>query len=69
MLPIIKCIYVLLNSWTFFSETRVRLFGGTNPSEGRLEVEHTQIWGTVCSDNFDQADAKVICSMLGYNTT
>ncbi|VDI75538.1 deleted in malignant brain tumors 1 protein, partial [Mytilus galloprovincialis] len=52
-----------------FCKTRVRLYGGDNPSEGRLEVNHNQIWGTVCSDDFDIADAKVICSMLGYNTS
>ncbi|CAC5384294.1 DMBT1 [Mytilus coruscus] len=52
-----------------FCQTRIRLFGGDNPSEGRLEVNHNQIWGTVCSDDFDQVDGSVVCSMLGYNTT
>ncbi|VDH99035.1 Hypothetical predicted protein [Mytilus galloprovincialis] len=50
-------------------KTRVRLNGGDNPSEGRLEVYHHQKWGTVCSDGFEQLDGRVICTMLGYNTT
>ena len=47
----------------------IRLYGGANPSDGRLEVFHNQQWGTVCDDGFDQADARVICFQLGYNTT
>jgi hypothetical protein len=49
--------------------TRIRLYGGASPSDGRLEVFHNQQWGTVCDDGFDQADARVICFQLGYNTT
>lgn len=45
------------------------MYGGNNPSEGRLEIKHEGIWGTVCSDGFDQSDGQVVCSMLGYNTT
>lgn len=51
------------------SETRVRLSSGTNPSTGRLEVYHNKQWGTVCSDSFAQNDGRVVCNMLGYNTT
>lgn len=51
------------------TETRLRLYGGNNPSEGRLEIKHEGTWGTVCSDGFDQSDGQVVCSMLGYNTT
>ena len=39
-----------------------------NPSEGRLEIEHNNEWGTVCEHNFDESDARVICRMLGYDT-
>ena len=44
----------------------VRLVGGISPQEGRLEVDHNNIWGTVCDDGFDDAAAKVVCHMLGY---
>ena len=44
----------------------LRLAGGNDSSEGRVEVLHGGIWGTVCDDDFDDNDATVICRMLGY---
>jgi len=44
----------------------VRLVGGSNPREGRLEVYHNRIWGTVCHDHFNSTEARVVCYMLGY---
>ena len=43
-----------------------RLVGGFNESEGRVEVRYNNIWGTVCSDGFDLAEATVVCKRLGY---
>ncbi|XP_076105846.1 scavenger receptor cysteine-rich type 1 protein M160-like [Mytilus galloprovincialis] len=47
--------------------TQIRLKNGANPSEGRVEVFHNNQWGTICSDNFEKADASVICHMLGFD--
>ena len=43
----------------------VRLVGGPNPREGRLEVYYNRQWGTVCDDGFNQAAARVVCNSLG----
>ncbi|XP_076629433.1 uncharacterized protein LOC143345828 isoform X7 [Colletes latitarsis] len=44
----------------------LRLTNGSSPLEGRVEVRHHGIWGTVCDDDFSNAAATVICRSLGY---
>lgn len=45
----------------------LRLVGGTNEREGRLEVCLNTVWGTVCDDLFTASAASVVCSQLGYS--
>ncbi|XP_063985117.1 uncharacterized protein LOC135166617 isoform X2 [Diachasmimorpha longicaudata] len=44
----------------------IRLVNGSRSTEGRVEVRHHGVWGTVCDDDFTHAAARVICRALGY---
>ncbi|WAR29778.1 SRCRL-like protein [Mya arenaria] len=45
----------------------VRLANGSvfrNGVQGRLEILHDGVWGTMCDDEFDENEAKVACKMI-----
>ena len=44
----------------------VRVQGGNQPYNGRVEVMYNGEWGTICSDGWDINDAITFCRQLGF---
>ena len=45
----------------------LKLMGGEDDWEGRVEVCFGGRWGTVCDDGWDGAEASVVCRQLGFS--
>ena len=50
-------------------EGAVRLANGIIEQEGRVEVCHDGVWGSICDEGWDKTDAHIVCQQLGYATT
>ena len=51
------------------TEGEVRLVGGVNETDGRVEVCLGGYWGKVCENSWTYQDAQVVCKQLGYPYT
>ena len=52
------------------SDGDLRLVDGKVDNEGRVEICVSNVWGTVCDDQFSgDTDAQVVCRHFGYLTT
>lgn len=40
--------------------------GGSGESNGRVEIFHNGVWGTVCGSSFDMTTAVIVCRQMGY---
>ena len=66
-----ECHWIHFNCYiqtlTTVAPPNIRLVGGSNEYEGRLEIFWNGVWGTVCDDGFGNVDAAVACRQLGYS--
>ena len=58
------CVYMCPDDC---QDGEVRLQDGTDSSNGRVELCQNGIWGSVCSSQWDDTDASVVCRELGYD--
>ena len=47
-------------------EGEVRIIDRNTMIQGRVEICFDEVWGTVCNENWGQADATVVCRELEY---
>ena len=43
----------------------MRLVGGSDAKEGRVEICRDNVWGTVCNDMWRDDNTHVVCTQLG----
>ncbi|GBP06182.1 Lysyl oxidase homolog 2 [Eumeta japonica] len=47
------------------STAKIRLIGGRDENEGRVEIQYNGVWGSICGDGWTLHEALVTCRHLG----
>ena len=63
------CNYTTIELNSLCESGQVRLVGGQEEYEGRVEICRGSTWATICDPSWNDADAQVTCRQLGYSTT
>ena len=50
------------------TDGQIRLRGGLNQREGRVEICYERVWGTICDTQWDYREAQVTCRQLGFQS-
>ena len=63
LLEALPCVHI-----TFVNclDAEIKLVGGSDEQEGRVEIMYQGIWGTICDKGWDDTDATVVCRELGF---
>lgn len=61
--------YFFLSATANCEEGDVRLRDGSIEQEGRIEVCHDNVWGSICGLGFDYTDAYVVCKELDFGVS
>ena len=57
-----------INFVSAYSDLKIRLANSMNNKTGRVEIYHPSFgWGTVCDDEWDDTDSRVVCRQLGFS--
>ena len=57
-----------IQSASICEEGNVRLVGSQAITEGALEYCSNNIWYSLCADTWQELEATVVCSTLGFST-
>ena len=49
-------------------EGQVRLMNGTMANEGRVEICMQGVWGSICRNNWNNAESAIVCEQLGFQS-
>lgn len=49
------------------NETDIQLVNGRTQKDGKVEICLDGTWGSVCDDNWNLRNARVVCRQMGYD--